>query len=70
MNDPIFNTPPTQEQLDEARNSALNASHPNSWVWNDEKISWVAPIDPPTDGYPYLWDEDTLAWIPFPDYPR
>jgi hypothetical protein len=52
------------------RNNALNATHPASWVWNEEKVSWVAPRDPPTDGFPYLWDEDSNSWTPFPDYPR
>ena len=60
----------TPEELIEIRQIQINAGHPGSWVWNEEKLSYVAPIDPPSDGYPYLWDEDTLSWLPFPDYPR
>lgn len=37
-----------------------------SWLWDDESWSWVAPTPYPEDGNGYTWDEDTLAWIPFP----
>lgn len=66
----IINIPPTEEQVIEQRNNALNATHPASWVWNEELVSWVAPIDPPTDGLPYLWNDETESWDPFPGYPR
>jgi hypothetical protein len=62
--------PPTPEQIAEARENAVNASHPASWVWNEELVSWAAPVAPPADGFPYIWNEDTTSWIPFPDYPR
>lgn len=61
---------PTAEQIAEARENAFNAQHPASWTWNEELVSWVAPVAVPNDGYPYLWDENTLSWVPFPDYPR
>ena len=64
------NEPLTAEQLAELKSIGLNATHPESWIWNEEKLSYVAPIDPPTDGYPYLWDEETKAWVAFPGYPR
>lgn len=63
-------TPPTPEQIAEARENAYNAEHPTSWVWNEEAVSWVAPVNAPNDGLPYLWDENTMSWVPFPDYPR
>ena len=66
----INTTPPTAEQLAQAREDAYNATHPASWVGSEEAISWVAPIAQPTDGFPYLWDESSGSWIPFPDYPR
>lgn len=62
--------PPTPEQIAQAREDAYNATHPSSWVWNEEAVSWIAPIAQPTDGLPYLWDESVSNWIPFPDYPR
>ena len=63
-------TPPTPEQIAAAREAAYNATHPASWVWSEEATSWVAPIAPPTDGFPYLWDEDASNWIPFPGFPN
>jgi hypothetical protein len=62
--------PLTQEEIAQARENSFNATHPTSWVWNENAISWVAPIEQPTDGFPYLWDETVGNWIPFPDYPR
>ena len=46
------------------------AQHPASWVWNNELTSWVAPVAAPTDGFPYIWDEAVVNWVPYPDYPR
>lgn len=66
----FVDAPPSVEEIKEYRDSALNATHPTSWVWNEEKVSWVAPIDPPTDGFPYLWNEEAESWDPFPGYPR
>tara|TARA_X000000950_G_C13573161_1_gene520427 strand:+ start:344 stop:670 length:327 start_codon:yes stop_codon:yes gene_type:complete len=33
-----------------------------SWVWNSELYKWVAPIDYPTDGNRYSWNEETTSW--------
>ena len=37
--------------------------HP-SWVWNEEKWGWFAPIKKPISSDPskYIWDEPTLSW--------
>ena len=61
---------PTVEQLAQARENAFNALHPASWTWDESATAYVAPIAVPTDGYPYIWDETTTNWVPFPDYPR
>ena len=61
---------PTAEEIAQARENAMNAERPASWVWNEAAASYVAPIAIPTDGYPYLWDETTTNWVPFPDFPR
>ena len=63
-------TPPTEEEIAQARENAVNAEHPASWVWDETAVSYVAPTTPPSDGYPYLWDETTTSWVPFPDYPK
>jgi hypothetical protein len=46
------------------------AQHPESWVWSDEHVAWIAPVPAPNDGYPYIWDEAIVQWVPFPGYPR
>lgn len=38
-----------------------NTTRPfTSWVWNG--IKWVAPVDYPTDGKSYIWNEKTKKW--------
>ena len=34
-----------------------------SWVLDEKTAQWKAPIDMPTDGKRYSWDEDTTSWI-------
>ena len=63
-------TPPTAEEIAQARENAFNAERPASWTWDEVSTTYVAPVAPPTDGFPYLWDEATTSWVPFPDYPR
>jgi hypothetical protein len=36
----IDQTPPTPEQLAQARESALAAQHPDSWVWDEDAVSF------------------------------
>lgn len=36
----------------------------NSWDWDTDKLEWVAPVPLPDQETPYLWDEDTLSWVP------
>ena len=33
-----------------------------SWVLNTETATWEAPIDYPTDGIVYYWNEEALDW--------
>ena len=41
-----------------------------SWVWDNNTLSWVAPIPRPDDAIinggtvAYKWDEETVSWIP------
>jgi hypothetical protein len=62
--------PPTPEEIKAYRDSVFNGIVTKGWVWDEEKISYVPPFPPPDNKYPYLWNEDTLAWDPFPGYPR
>jgi hypothetical protein len=34
-----------------------------SWVWDEEKDNWFAPVPIPEDGKVYFWDEPTCSWI-------
>ena len=34
-----------------------------SWVLNPDTALWDAPTPMPTEGGPWEWDEDTLAWV-------
>ena len=36
-----------------------------SWVFNEDTCSFDPPTPRPTDGEPYVWDEDTTNWVPF-----
>jgi hypothetical protein len=36
----------------------------DSWVLDEETCRWVAPIDYPTDGLIYDWDEEAKDWTP------
>lgn len=35
-----------------------------SWVLNEQKYIWEAPVKMPNDGKPYNWDESTQKWEP------
>jgi hypothetical protein len=34
----------------------------DSWDLDEETCRWVAPVDYPTDGGIYTWNEDSLDW--------
>ena len=57
----------TELEIQEAANreNALNATHPASWVWNEEAVSFVAPSEPPDSNQPYMWDEGREAWVAY-----
>ena len=40
----------------------------NSWIFNVEKKSWVAPVEKPTGDYHYAWDEDNKQWKEMPSF--
>lgn len=35
-----------------------------SWTLVESSCLWQAPVATPTDGVRYVWDEDSLAWVP------
>ena len=34
-----------------------------SWILDEATWTWQAPVDYPTDGKAYRWDEDTTNWV-------
>jgi hypothetical protein len=35
----------------------------DSWVLDEEKCQWKAPVDYPTDGVMYQWNETDQDWV-------
>jgi hypothetical protein len=38
-----------------------------SWVLDETTAQWKAPVDYPTDGGRYTWNEETLTWDLIPE---
>ena len=34
----------------------------NSWILDESTCQWKAPVDYPTDGKKYIWNDETLTW--------
>jgi len=34
-----------------------------SWVLDEATAQWKSPVDYPTDGKVYSWDEETTSWV-------
>jgi hypothetical protein len=34
-----------------------------SWILNEDTCLWDAPVQMPTDGQIYSWDEASLSWV-------
>lgn len=34
----------------------------NSWTLNEDTCLWDPPVAYPTDGKPYMWNEETQSW--------
>ena len=34
-----------------------------SWVLNEDTCLWEAPVEYPSDGKAYIWDEDGASWV-------
>lgn len=34
-----------------------------SWTWNEDINCWNNPVDHPSDGLIYAWNEDNLEWV-------
>jgi hypothetical protein len=47
---------------DEGRDAFIAPKPYNSWLLNETNCQWKAPVDMPTDGKMYTWNEETQSW--------
>ena len=47
---------------DSVRDAFIPPKPYNSWTLVEDTCLWTAPVDMPTDGKVYKWDEETLSW--------
>lgn len=47
---------------DEERDAFIPPKPYDSWVLNEETCVWYSPVEYPTDGLNYRWDEDLVNW--------
>jgi hypothetical protein len=47
---------------DQSRDAFIAPKPYPSWILNEDTCIWDAPVDYPTDGFTYVWNEETLAW--------
>jgi len=49
-------------QYDQTRDAFIPPKPFNSWVLNETTCLWKAPVDYPTDGGKYTWNETNQTW--------
>ena len=49
--------------FDEERDAFIPPKPFESWLLNEDTCLWEAPVEYPTDGGMYTWDEASLSWI-------
>ena len=47
---------------DEGRDAFIAPKPYASWVLDEAKAQWKAPVDMPTDDKRYTWNEETKSW--------
>lgn len=47
---------------DEIRDAFIPPKPFESWLLDENTCNWKAPVECPTDGKPYYWNEETLSW--------
>lgn len=48
---------------DEGRDAFIPPKPYNSWLLDETTCQWKAPVDYPTDGKRYSWNEETTSWV-------
>jgi hypothetical protein len=49
---------------DAARDAFIAPKPHESWLLDEDTCRWKAPIEYPTDGLMYEWDEELINWKP------
>lgn len=49
---------------DEARDAFISPKPHDSWLLDEKTCNWIAPVEYPSDGVIYEWDEEQLDWTP------
>lgn len=50
---------------DPVRDAFIPSKPFSSWVLNEFSCTWEAPIQKPSDGQLYFWNEETVSWVLF-----
>ena len=48
---------------DETRDAFIPPQDFPSWILDEDSCTWNPPVEYPSDGKVYLWDEDSISWI-------
>jgi hypothetical protein len=54
---------------DEALDAFIPPKPFDSWILDESTCYWKAPIEYPSDGDRYLWDEENQQWVPYTNEP-
>lgn len=47
---------------DEQRDAFIPPKPFESWILDENSCIWNSPVEYPTDGFIYAWNEETLSW--------
>jgi hypothetical protein len=47
---------------DKGRDAFIAPQPYNSWLLDETTCQWKSPVDMPTDGEMYSWNEETISW--------
>jgi hypothetical protein len=50
-------------KFDVGRNAFIPPKPFASWILDEDTCLWKAPVDKPTDGNKYAWEEETTSWV-------
>ena len=53
--------------FDESKDAFIPEKPYQSWVLNEDTCTWGSPIQMPTDGKFYNWNEETTSWVELTD---